>query len=370
MKMGSESILHYQKNCNTDDCEKRYYKEFDFIYISENPMNFKKKEIPLQEVQNESNSIGYFRNGQLIRFDFNDQLTVEETYLVWEENLVCEAHTFLLRYRYNPSAQTKELLIPKLYQSYAYTYDDKSRLKEYYWKQNEKTNDSNRGEILVWQSYEYDDKGLKLIYKSLQGKDWSHGPFVLYDREKEHFMKQFTVSKRVIINCPARNNDGLVEFNNSDKYKTKTCPHCGDIQTYILTMNLNDRKSINKTSALDKMPVLFCFKCLNEQSYTLDELNLSVKTVPFLSDVSYKFVGTTDEEKLEEAFLSVGGEPRWVQNDEHPNCIACGKPMVFVMEIKSREDITNGKEHLMFGDCGSLYVFSCCKSIFVTMQCT
>lgn len=48
----------------------------------------------------------------------------------------------------------------------------------------------------------------------------------------------------------------------------------------------------------------------------------------------------------------------------------CEKPMMFVMEIKSREDITNGKAYLMFGDCGSLYVFSCCKSIFVTMQCT
>lgn len=369
MKLKSKSILYYRKHCKTDDCVKKYYKDLDYyLDISENPMNFRKKEFSLDKVQNDSYSIGYFKNGQLVRFNYNGQILAQETYLVWKDNLVREAHTFLLYYR--NYSKMRKLFIPKLYTSYAYTYDDKKRLKDYYCKNYKDKHYYIQTELLIWQGYEYDGEGLKIICRTLEGPDWRDEPFIIYDREKERFIKQFTVSKTAMINRHARNNDGLVEFNNSDKYKTKTCPHCGHNLSYILTVNLNDRKSINTALSLKKMPVLFCFKCLNEQAYSLDELNHSLETQSFLSDATYKFVGTTDEEKLEESFLSVGGKPRWVQNDEHPNCPICGKPMVFIMEIKSREELTNGEDYLMFGDCGSLFVFSCCEKVFVTMQCT
>lgn len=366
----AKSMLYYRENCNTDFCDKKYYQNLDFLDISENPMYFRKKEIPYEKTLNESHSIGYFKENHLIRFDCNGELLVFETHLVWEDNLVLESHTFLLGYRHNRRSTMKELLVPKPYSSFKYIYDDKSRLKEYYWKSYEDTNYGNRREKLLLQSYDYDEKGLKMIYQLLYLTNSTRGPYVIYDREKEQFMKQFTVSKMAQTNRSVRHNDGLIEFSNSHRFNTKSCPKCDYNLTYILTVNLKERKSINCTSAEELIPVLFCFECLSDQSYTLDNLNLITESQAFLVNAAYKFVGTTDEEKLDEAFLIVGGEPRWIQNNEHPNCTSCGKPMVFIMEIKSREHITNGKVHLMFGDCGSLYVFSCCENFSVKMQCT
>ena len=78
----------------------------------------------------------------------------------------------------------------------------------------------------------------------------------------------------------------------------------------------------------------------------------------------------------------LGGDPRWIQQDETPSCSACFQPMSFVGQIDSvehdadnnplRVDCIRGNADYMFGDVGLTYVFFCfdCLTTQSVFQCT
>ena len=82
----------------------------------------------------------------------------------------------------------------------------------------------------------------------------------------------------------------------------------------------------------------------------------------------YKFKREADKELLDKAFLKIGGQPIWIQKDEHPKCSRCNKTMKFIIEIQTDENFENGVDTLAFGDRGKLYVFSCCDNVTTIPQ--
>lgn len=361
----SNKLSNLRKQCNIDNCVKKYYKTFDFIDICETPMKFKKKEIAFDKINQPYYSVGYFSEERLIRFDERCQAIPQETYLLWDDSLVIEAHTYLL------GVYKKTLKKPKLYQSFYYQYDSGRNLKRFIWFNHKDTLYGNHSDMTIQHDYEYDSKGLLKIVKTLDGTNWSQpDQFILYDREKEQFLKQFTVSKKSLINKASKINDGIIEFELPSKCKTTRCQNCEADLDYILTVHTQNIANHNNTSALSTLPVLFCLDCLTDQDYNINSLYRDCNNQTFMKDAAYRFVSTSDEEKIRESFLKIGGNPEWMQNDEHPICPTCGKPMVFVIEINSDESISNGKNVLMFGDLGKIYVFSCCDNVSVQMQCS
>jgi hypothetical protein len=55
----------------------------------------------------------------------------------------------------------------------------------------------------------------------------------------------------------------------------------------------------------------------------------------------------------------LGGMPKWIQNEETPDCPGCSRPMDFVAQIDSIDGINGTDGPFMFGDCGLIYVFYC-----------
>lgn len=62
----------------------------------------------------------------------------------------------------------------------------------------------------------------------------------------------------------------------------------------------------------------------------------------------------------------LGGKPLWIQGEQNPDCIKCKKPMEFIAQIDTDDDV-----EIMFGDTGSLYAFYCpgCSVYATFMQC-
>lgn len=63
----------------------------------------------------------------------------------------------------------------------------------------------------------------------------------------------------------------------------------------------------------------------------------------------------------------LGGEPDWIQGDDTPNCVGCGRAMQFYAQIDSAF-----AEEFYIGDVGRLYVFRCedCWHAQTVMQCS
>lgn len=360
IKMEKVNIKDLIKQCSTEDCTVKYYTDFDFLDVYEEPNKIRKKSISSENIPKDRYSIGYFRDGKLIRITAKDKITTE-TYILYEKGLVCAAYTFQFK---EPLHLFKK---PDLIASYTYTYDENDRMLQSQWKH---ISGYDRHISSVVSDHEYDDRGLRYIHKTVSNTAAKEPEkFIMYDREHEKYIKQFTVTKSSLIEHKARTNDGTVDFENKSGYNTKLCPHCNGSLTHILTLDLQNRKNLNKTSACAKIPVMFCFDCLKDQRYTESELTLPSSAKPFIDNASYKFSASTDEECLEKAFIKIGGVPEWIQNEDQPICPVCKKPMVYMMTIDSREEYSNGKDCLMFGDCGKLYVFNCCGHTAVIMQC-
>lgn len=49
----------------------------------------------------------------------------------------------------------------------------------------------------------------------------------------------------------------------------------------------------------------------------------------------------------------LGGEPDFIQGDEHPRCASCEKEMTFYAQLDSISD------DYVIADCGMIYVFVC-----------
>ena len=53
----------------------------------------------------------------------------------------------------------------------------------------------------------------------------------------------------------------------------------------------------------------------------------------------------------------IGGEPSWVQNEETPDCDACGKPMQLAAQLEEGPDHRTAMNFGSGSGCG--YVFRC-----------
>jgi len=351
------SLEEAQKKCPIDECEIKYYNKLSFmdIYMNIDSLE-KKKSVKFSDIKEKFYSIGYFKNNQLIKLEqVGDWWTLKvETYLIWESEFLKEAYSYSFEFTLDNVIENG---------SWHYEYEN-YRLKKLIWS-------SGKTPSTTY-DYEYDDKGLCFIHATLMDSHWEMPiKSIEYDREKEFFMKNFVITKHPLINVNSKENDGIVNFENPDDFKTKICEHCGKPLTYVLTIDI-DRKSFNnKNISSKKIPVLHCFDCMDSQTYTIEQLNMDMLNLePFVKNASYKFKKTLGDEELENAFLKIGGAINWIQGEEHPVCKKCNKPMVFIMEIQSNEELNNGDCSLMFGDMGKLYVFSCCDTITTLYQCT
>ncbi|MDR2926241.1 MAG: hypothetical protein LBU76_09910 [Azoarcus sp.] len=361
-----QNISDLQKKCIIDDCKIKYYKNLNFIDVFENIYSAtKKKSTAFSNVEESGYSIGYFRDDRLIRLDnVGDAIIPNETYFIWNGAILVEAHTYYTGFKYGKRITNK----PTLHASFYYEYEN-SMLKQITWLSYEDKTYYYSDAMRILYTYEYDKKGLLFIHKTIQGKNWTEPiTCIEFDRNKENFLKHYTVSKIALINTDSKTNDGLVDFNNRDDFKTKKCFQCESSLTYILSIDLEAKKLHRKVLPISKIPVLHCFECGCEQHYSMDELNTAISGRSYMENTAYRFIKTAVEDRLANAFIVIGGKPDWIQDDAYPFCRLCGKPMIYIMEIKSWEERTNTEYHLMFGDEGSLFVFTCCGYICTLPQ--
>jgi len=365
MKKSNLDISSFRQDHDWSSCNLKYYDSLDFLDLfQDHALVSRKKSKPFSEIESSRHySIGYFNgDGKLMRIDeAGDGSIPAETYLIWEQDILKEAHSFRLGYRWGEKISNS---IDRQ-SSWFYTYQ-KGLLIKIVWLNYEDRKYGDSDEIKVSFDYEYDEKGIRYIHKTIEGKGklWKKPDiFVLYDREKEKYLKECTVSKTPLIGKSAKRSDNVISFARSNAQKTAICKKCKRSLTFIATVNLGDKRLNTKNINFSSSPIFFCFDCLIEQEYDPNSL---VKTLgnssPFTEEL-FKFSRTSDEGQLENAFLKIGGQPDWIQNDEHPACTTCNNKMKFIIEIQTIEDLSNGSESLAFGDNGKLYVFACCNNI-------
>jgi hypothetical protein len=332
----------------------------------------RKKSISKEEALKESYySIWYFNENNLpIRTEQIGGIP-SETYLIWQNNKLVEVFEFRLGYRF-----TKKVADPGLASEYHYSYDDKSRVikmiridhpdYEYY--------SHGRHEIHV--RYEYDDKGLFRKYQNLLGFGPEiEGEDIIYDREKEELLSKCTVSKSANISKyrkPKKSVPFKREFyiKNND-IKVPLCKSCKQIMSYIGFVDLKDKR-IKRKSNLEIIPIYCCFDCLEGNTINLklekNFKNIKKDKINTFPEEELDIVRSNDPDEIKEALIKIGSLPDWIQNDEFPKCPECDNYMIFVCQINSNEDISNGNDVQMFGDTGILYVFTCCNSVSTIMQ--
>ena len=366
-KKKEPDIENYRKDFDPNKCEIKYYLSLVFLDIYDDPKKVnKKKSKSLIEITTPYHSIGYFLNGKLIRIDNVGSGIPKETYLIWENDLIKEAHEFFLGLRYDQKISKKT----QPGSSWFYTYE-KDKTKKIVWIDYEDRKYYDHGEMKVIYDYEYDEKGLLFIQKTFMGPGrFGKKPDVakIYDRERENFLQTCTITKSGLIAIEAKNSDNIINFNVQEDQKTCDCKKCGKPLSYIATINLLDKRFNSTNIVITHLPILHCFDCLETQSYHQNDLQILVHNKTPFTQQLYKFKRTTDDEILESSFLKLGGQPAWIQNDEHPKCTSCAGTMKFIVEINTDEDLTNEIETLAFGDSGKLYVFACCENITTIPQ--
>jgi len=175
--------------CPVDVCERRYYRSVNFIDLYEDPNHVKKRPVSrkrLEQMDLERTGVGYFREGRLIRLDDRDPLLPVETYLLWENGLVREAHSFMTGYRYNERSPLRRLDPPQRWDSFWYTYDEAGRMLQSLWLNYADVTYGLHDEREARLAYTYDEKGLLLVRKTVTGPAFD-APMcaVMYDREKK-----------------------------------------------------------------------------------------------------------------------------------------------------------------------------------------
>ncbi len=365
--MSTPDIETYRKAFPTDNCEIKYYPELDFLDISDDIKKLnKKKSKALKEIATPYHSIGFFLNDKLIRIDNVGAGIPKETHIVWENDLIKEAHEFYLGMRWGKKISNKL----QLSSSWFYTYQN-GLTKKVVWVDYEDRKYYDHGEMKVTYDYEYDSKGLLLIRQTVMGtgKLWKEPQIqISYDREREIFLKTCTLTKSPLISTESKVTDSVINFNVDNTSKTCNCKKCGKPLSFIATINLLDKRFNLSNIEITNLSILHCFECLETQNYNAIGLDIPVKNKTAFTETTYKFKRVTDEEILESAFLKAGGQPIWIQQDEHPKCVSCSKTMKFIIEIKTDEALTNGVNTLAFGDSGKLYVFACCDNVTTRPQ--
>jgi hypothetical protein len=361
------SIETLRKITPIDNCLIKYYPDLDFIDISDNIDNVnKKKSKNLSDIETNYHSVGYFQNEKLIRIYQVGGGIPTETYIVWENGKVKEAHEFFLGIRWGKKISNKV----QLSSSWFYTYEN-DLTKKVVWLDHEDRKYYDHGKMTVTYEYEYDTKGLLFIKQTVmgEGKLWIEPQIqISFDREKELFLKTCTISKSPLVASISKVSDNVIDFCISNNTKTCNCKKCENPLSFIATVNLIDKRFNLTNIKITDTPVLHCFNCMETQHYNPDSLTLPVTNKVSFTETAYKFKRGADEEALEKAFLKMGGQPIWIQEDEYPKCSKCSNTMKFILEIKTDEDLTNGIDTLAFGDSGKLYVFACCDNVSTIPQ--
>ncbi|MFT3845093.1 MAG: hypothetical protein QM725_08575 [Lacibacter sp.] len=361
------SIETLRKITPIDNSLIKYYPDLDFLDISDNidKVN-KKKSKNLSDIETNYHSVGYFQNERLIRIDQVGGGIPKETYIVWENGKVKEAHEFFLGICWGKKISNKE----QLSSSWFYTYEN-DLTKKVVWLEHEDRKYYDHGKMTVTYDYEYDTKGLLFIKQTVMGEGelWKEPQIqISYDREKELFLKTCTISKSPLVASISKVSDNVIDFSISNNTRTCNCKKCEKPLSFIATVNLIDKRFNLTNIKITDTPILHCFNCMETQHYNPDSLTLPVTNKVSFTETAYKFKRGADEEALEKAFLKMGGQPMWIQEDEHPKCSKCSNTMKFILEIKTDEDLTNGIDTLAFGDSGKLYVFACCDNVTTIPQ--
>jgi hypothetical protein len=361
------TIETLRKAITIDSSLIKYYPELDFIDIFDNidKVN-KKKSKNISDIETNYHSVGYFKNERLIRIDQVGSGMPKETYIIWENGKIKEAHEFFLGIRWGKKISNKE----QISSSWYYTYEN-NLTKKVVWLHHEDRKYYDHGKMTVTYDYEYDSKGLLFIKQTVmgEGKLWKEPQIqISFDREKELFLKACTISKSALVAAGSKVSDNVINFNSSNSTRTCNCKKCEKPLSFIATVNLIDKRFNLTNIKITDVPVLHCFNCLETQNYDTNSLNLPVTNKAAFTETTYKFKRATDEEVLAKAFLKIGGQPIWIQEDEHPNCPKCTKIMKFIIEIQTDESLINGIDTLAFGDSGKLYVFGCCDNLTTIPQ--
>lgn len=358
-------MIEKLRNENTiENCEIKHYQDLDFVDIFENVDKTTKKK-SISNIDTDNCTVGYFKNNKLIRLDKVGAEIPIETHVIWENENIKEAHEFYLGIRQGKRIANQE----QISSSWFYTYEN-DVLKKIVWVMYEDRNYYNNGKMTITYDYEYDEKDLLFVQKTTlgEGEQWKEPDIcILFDREKERFLKNCTISKSWLIAVASKISDNTVSFN-AENRKTCLCTNCNTPLSFVASFSLLDKRFNINELQLDAVPILHCFNCLEIQNYSANSLQLPVENRTPFTEVVYRLKRELDAEKAEEAFLKAGGKPFWIQDDEHPVCIKCSKPMKFVVEINTDEDLSNGTNVLAFGDSGKLYVFSCCDNITTIPQ--
>lgn len=356
----NHNIQTLTKNYDWNVCEKRFYDSLDFVDLFENYAAInRKKTISKSSINLNHYAIGYFHKNRLVRIETLGEKAIHlDTYLIWENDLLLNVLSFnngiFYGKRYSNSIVKQN--------SWFYKYED-SRISEIKWILHADKVFFKRDELITNYEYKYDNEGLSIIYKTIEGDKLFEkiGKVILYDREKENFLKNCTISKTPLISKESKISDGIVDFKNL--IHSKVCDSCGKPLTQILSLNLIDKRLNNKLINNQIIPVLYCFDCMATQQYSLSDLEIAENGYKPFTERDYKFSKESNEEKTKESFLKIGGQPDWIQDEEHPHCEKCNSLMKFIGQISANEQMTNGRDYLAFGDSGKLYVFSCCSLI-------
>lgn len=177
------NIETFRKDFTPELCTIKYYEELEFVSFFQklNGIN-RRKSIEFENVNPNFYCIGYFLNNKLVRIDDINSFIPKETYLFWENNELLEAHEFYLGYQKGEKVSD----IFDLSASWYYLYKSK-RIDKIIWIDFEDRKYYSHGKMTVTFDYSYDEKGLLLVEKTLQGtgKHWKEPQkFITYDREK------------------------------------------------------------------------------------------------------------------------------------------------------------------------------------------
>lgn len=366
-------IEDFRKLHNWNKLEKKYYSDLSFfVDLCENIVAIRrKKSIPKDDaLKSYTYSICYFdESKKLIRVDeLGNTPNPKETFLIYSNNNLTGAFTFRLGFHYGRKVSKKielfnlynyEYKIGKLISMVNVSFPDPD-----YW--------GNKGDEYRLR-YEYDKKGLLKIWKWSSAHPLLEEWVVIYDRERKKLLKTCTVSSSSYISKFRKTKKPPIfkrEYYESSVKHLPICHKCKKSLSYLGYVNMIDERIKRKTN-LQKIPAFYCFDCLEGSTFSLKSKSgfKAVAENPRLfPEQQIDFVRSNNKEDREEALVKVGGLPDWIQNDEWPNCGECKKAMIFVFQLNTSEEISNGKDVQSFGDSGKLYIFTHCQIVTSIVQ--
>jgi hypothetical protein len=378
-------ISSFRNRYDWQALEKRYYDNLDFINYFEKPEKIRrKKQILESEVSNRKYySICYLTDeGYVVRIDKVGGYMPTETHLIWQKQNLIEVYEFALGDR----GMTKVYTQPQPVNYWTYKYDDQGLVSQIFMVDFEDFTYYAHGKNELRIRYEYDQNGLARSYRQLFNfppplyrPEPVYKEFLFYDRDYQDTLSKSTVCKTPYRSTCRKPKKAVLfkrQIYTLALKKVPVCPKCGEAMDYVGYVDLRDPR-IKKKSSLVDIPIFFCFNCLQWETFTFDFQNkpnfkdVQENDIRLFPEAEIDFIKATgkEEEDQNTSLVKIGGMPNWIQDEEWPICPDCKNKMLFVCQINTDENISNGKYCQVFGDSGMLYVFTCCKYISTVMQC-